>query len=507
MPSSPVVIGVDSSTQSTKAVVIDADSGRLLAVGRSPHTVTGEGGARETDPEVWWRALREAVASALHTSGAPASAVTAIAIAGQQHGLVTLDAAGRPLRPALLWNDTRSAPQAAALTRTLGGADAWVARTGSAPVASMTATKWRWLREHEPRTADDAAAVRLPHDFLTERLAGTAATDPGDASGTCWYSTATGAYDPELLGLLDLDPALLPTVAASGAERIGSLTRPAAAALGLPEGIAVAAGTGDNMAAAVGLGLGGAGLLDHPVVSLGTSGTVFAATRTRPSSPALAGFATTDGGHLPLACTLNCTLAVDKIAALLGLDREDAEPGGEAVLLPYLDGERTPDLPHASGLLTGLRHTTTPRQLLGAAYEGAVFTVLRALGQLPLDESTPGDCAPGDGAANGGPRGSGAHERPLRLIGGGARGRFWVDTVRRLSGRAVLIPESEELVALGAAALAAGAAYGRDPVAVATGWGTGRGRELPAPPRDEAAWRRIEAVLAAVTARAGRAGG
>ncbi|MEU6705857.1 xylulokinase [Streptomyces wuyuanensis] len=495
MPSSPVVIGVDSSTQSTKAAVIDAESGRLLAVGRSPHTVTGEGGARETDPEVWWRALGEAVASALDAAGAPASAVAAIAVAGQQHGLVTLDAAGRPLRPALLWNDTRSAPQAAALARALGGADAWLARTGSVPVASMTAAKWQWLRENEPETAGAAAAVRLPHDFLTERLAGTAVTDPGDASGTCWYSTATGAYDPGLLALVGLDPALLPVVAASGAERIGSLTRSAAEALGLPEGIAVAAGTGDNMAAAVGLGLGGAGLLDHPVVSLGTSGTVFAATRGRPSSPALAGFATTDGGHLPLACTLNCTLAVDKVAALLGLDREDAEPGGEAVLLPYLDGERTPDLPHASGLLTGLRHTTTPRQLLGAAYEGAVFTVLRALDELPL----------GDG--DGEPRESGAHARPLTLIGGGARGRFWVDTVRRLSGRAVLIPRSEELVALGAAALAAGAASGRDPVAVATAWGTERGRELPAVPRDDAAWRRIEDVLDDVTGRAGRSDG
>ncbi|MEV0964766.1 xylulokinase [Streptomyces sp. NPDC049910] len=500
MPSSPVVIGVDSSTQSTKAAVVDTGSGRLLAVGRSPHTVTGEGGARESDPEMWWRALCGAVASAVAASGAAPSAVAAIAVAGQQHGLVTLDAAGRPLRPALLWNDTRSAPQAAALVRSLGGAGAWSARTGSVPVAAMTATKWQWLRENEPGTADAAAAVRLPHDFLTERLAGTAVTDPGDASGTCWYSTATGAYDPELLGLVGLDPALLPAVAGSGAERIGSLTRRAAEALGLPEGLAVAAGTGDNMAAAVGLGLGGSGLLDHPVVSLGTSGTVFAATRARPSSPALAGFATTDGGHLPLACTLNCTLAVDKVAGLLGLDREDAEPGGEAVLLPYLDGERTPDLPYASGLLTGLRHTTTPRQLLGAAYEGAVFTLLRALDQLPLgDDGGGGHEGGGVGAA-----GHGVDARPLRLIGGGARGRFWVDTVRRLSGRAVLIPESGELVALGAAALAAGAATGRDPVAVATAWGTARGRELPAVPRDEDARRRIEGVLGDVTARTGR---
>ncbi|MEJ8660623.1 xylulokinase [Streptomyces sp. MS1.AVA.4] len=494
MPTTPVVIGVDSSTQSTKAAVTDAATGRILAVGRAPHTVTGDGGARESDPEVWWQALREAVAHGLKESGTDPSAVTGIAVAGQQHGLVTLDPAGRPLRPALLWNDTRSAPQAAALTEALGGPDAWLARSGSVPVASMTAAKWQWLRDHEPAAADAAAAVRLPHDFLTERLSGVAVTDPGDASGTCWYSTATGAYDPVLLDLVGLDPALLPTVASGGAERVGSLTRAAAAALGLPEGVAVAAGTGDNMAAAVGLGLGGAGLLDHPVVSLGTSGTVFAATRTRPASAALAGFASADGGYLPLACTLNCTLAVDKVAALLGLGREDAEAGGEAVLLPYLDGERTPDLPHASGLLTGLRHSTTPAQLLGAAYEGAVFTVLRALDELLL-------------AVGLDPADPGVHSRPLRLIGGGAQGRTWVETVRRLSGRPVLVPEAQELVALGAAALATGAATGEDPVAVATRWDTGRGRELPAVTRDDATWDRIESVLGDADgwfARAGR---
>ncbi|MEU1097420.1 xylulokinase, partial [Streptomyces sp. NPDC005877] len=442
MPQAPVVIGVDSSTQSTKALLADAETGRTLAVGRAPHRVDGSGGARESDPEQWWRALGEAVAAGLNGAGVPASAVTGIAVAGQQHGLVVLDSAGRPLRPALLWNDTRSAPQAAALTEALGGPDAWTARTGSVPVAAVTAAKWRWLYENEPAHASAAARVRLPHDFLTERLAGTAATDPGDASGTGWYATATGAYDPVLLDLLGLDASLLPEVAATGATRVGSLTARAAEALGLPAGTAVAAGTGDNMAAAVGLGLGGAGLLDHPVLSLGTSGTVFAATRTRPASRELSGFAATDGTFLPLACTLNCTLAVDRIASLLGLGRDDAEPGGEAVLLPYLDGERTPDLPAAAGLLTGLRHATTGPQLLGAAYEGAVFTALRALDDLlracGLDPADPGTAG-----------------RPLRLIGGGARGRTWVETVRRLSGRPLLVPRATELVALGAAALAA----------------------------------------------------
>ncbi|WP_329037284.1 xylulokinase [Streptomyces sp. NBC_01725] len=482
MPHSQVVIGVDSSTQSTKAAFTDAATGRLLAVGRAPHRVTGEGGARETDPEVWWQALREAVAMGLKESGVPASAVTGIAVAGQQHGLVVLDAAGKPLRPALLWNDTRSAPQAAALTEALGGPDAWTARAGTVPVASMTAAKWQWLRENDPASAGAAAAVRLPHDFLTERLAGTAATDPGDASGTCWYSTATGSYDPELLALVGLDESMLPAVAPTGAARVGSLTASAAELLGLPAGIAVAAGTGDNMSAAVGLGLGGAGLLDHPVLSLGTSGTVFAATRTRPASAALSGFAAADGTFLPLGCTLNCTLAVDKVAELLRLDREDVAPGGEAVLLPYLDGERTPDLPTSAGLLTGLRHDTTPQQLLGAAYEGAAYTVLRALDEVlracGLDPADPE-------AAN----------RPLRLVGGGAQGRTWVETVRRLSGRPVIVPESGELVALGAAALAASAATGEDPVAIATTWKTGDGPELPSVTRDMETWERVGSVL------------
>ncbi|MFF9850524.1 xylulokinase [Streptomyces litmocidini] len=487
MPTSrSVVIGVDSSTQSAKAAAVDADTGELLALGRAPHAVTGSAGARESDPGEWWTALAAAVRAAVREAGVPAASVTGIAVAGQQHGLVALGPDGRPLRPALLWNDTRSAPQATALATRLGGPASWQDRTGSVPVASMTAAKWQWLREHEPHHAEAATGIRLPHDHLTERLSGTAVTDPGDASGTCWYGTATGAYDPDVLDLIGLDPALLPAVAPSGATRVGTLTPAAAEALGLPRTVAVAAGTGDNMAAAVGLGLGGAGLLDHPVVSLGTSGTVFAATRARPAAPGLAGFAATDGAYLPLGCTLNCTLAVDRFATLLGLDREDAAPGGDVVVLPYLDGERTPDLPHAAGLVTGLRHGTAPRAVLGAAYEGAAFTVLRALDELlaacGLDPAAPG-----------------VRDRPLRLIGGGARGRAWTETVRRLSGRPLVVPAADELVALGAAALAAGAVTGSDPVALTTAWGTGAGALLPPVPRDEETWDRIATVLAAAT--------
>ncbi|MFE2856506.1 xylulokinase [Streptomyces lavendulae] len=486
-PRTSVVIGVDSSTQSTKAVFVDALSGDVLAAGRAPHVVEGVAGARETGPEVWWDALGKAVAAGLDRlarAGTGPRAVAGIAVAGQQHGLVALGRDGRALRPAMLWNDTRAAPQAAALRDALGGPDAWSARTGSVPVASFTAAKWLWLRQNEPGTAAECVAVRLPHDFLTERLCGAAVTDPGDASGTGWFDTRLGAYDAEVLAFLGLSPGLLPEVAPSAGSRAGALTPSAAAFLGLPQGIPVAAGTGDNMAAAVGLGLGKSGLLDHPVVSLGTSGTAFAVTSDRPRTlglPQVAGFAAADGAHLPLACTLNCTLAVEKMCTLLGLDRDDTAPGGEVVLLPYLDGERTPDLPGASGMLTGLRHTTTRQQLLGAAYEGAVVTLLRALDDVllagGLDPADPGTTA-----------------LPLRLVGGGAAGRSWRDTVRRLSGRPLVLPARTEHVALGAAALAAGAT-GEDPVAVARSWNTGTDIELPAVERDKGTWERIGSVL------------
>jgi xylulokinase len=213
------------------------------------------------------------------------------------------------------------------------------------------------------------------------------------------------------------------------------------------------------------------------VLSLGTSGTVYAVSTRRPTDPTgtVAGFADARGDWLPLACTLNCTLAVDRVAALLGLDREAVEPGTDVTLLPYLDGERTPDLPHASGLLHGLRHDTTGGQVLQAAYDGAVHSLLGAL-DLVLD-------ADADRTA------------PLLLIGGGARGKAWQQTVRRLSGRPVQVPEARELVALGAAAQAAGLLTGEDPAAVARRWDTARGPVLEAVERDEAALARIAGVL------------
>ncbi|ANZ14967.1 Xylulose kinase [Streptomyces noursei ATCC 11455] len=460
----PLVVGVDSSTQSTKTLVVDAETGEVLARGQAPHTVGG-GPGKESDPRQWWRALGEALAQC----GPAARQASAISVAGQQHGLVTLDAAGEPVRPALLWNDVRPARESARLIAEGGGPEAWAERTGSVPGPAFTVAKWAWLCAHEPAAAAATAAVRLPHDYLVQRLTGQAVTDRGDASGTGWWAGSTEAYDPEVLDRVGLSPSMLPRVALPG-EAAGTVRTDE---LHLPHGALVAAGTGDNMAAALGLGL----RPGQPVLSLGTSGTVYAVTTRRPADPTgtVAGFADARGDWLPLACTLNCTLAVDRVAALLGRDREAVEPGGDAVLLPFLDGERTPNLPRATGLLHGLRHDTTAGQLLQAAYDGAVFALLRALDQVSGPETAPGT--------------------PLLLIGGGARGRAWRETVRRLSGRPVVVPEAGELAALGAAAQAAGLLLGEDPAAVARRWGTARGAEHSARERDDAAWERLTDTL------------
>ncbi|MFG2194018.1 xylulokinase [Streptomyces sp. NPDC048639] len=478
-PEGPLVVGVDSSTQSTKALVVDAATGEVVARGQAPHQVS-EGPARESDPEQWWGALCEALAQC----GPVARDAAAVSVSGQQHGLVTLDAAGRPVRPALLWNDVRSAPQRDRLVEELGGPEAWAERIGSVPAPAFTITKWAWLRENEPEAAAAVSAVRLPHDYLTERLTGRGTSDRGDSSGTGWWSAATGAYDEELLRHVGLSPALLPEVLAPG-ETAGAV-RGGLGELPLAPGALVAPGTGDNMAAALGLGL----RPGQPVISLGTSGTVYAVARRGPADPTgtVAGFADALGDWLPLACTLNCTLAVDRIAALLGRDREAVETGGEAVCLPFLDGERTPNLPYASGLLHGLRHDTTPGQVLQAAYDGAVFALLAALDRVLEGETADGATADGETAHGAAP--------PVLLIGGGARGTAWRETVRRLSGRPVQVPHAAELVALGAAAQAAGVLTGEDPAAVARRWGTDHGPAYEPVARDEAAWERLSTTLA-----------
>jgi xylulokinase len=417
-----LVAGIDSSTQATKVVVRDADTGALLREGRAPHP-----DGTEIDPTHWWQALQTA------TAGGLLDEVAAVAVGAQQHGMVCLDEAGAVVRPALLWNDTRSAGAAADLIGELGGPQGWAEATGSVPVASFTVTKLRWLATHEPDHAKRTATVMLPHDWLTWRLAGEQAdpaTDRGDASGTGYWSPATGDYRPDLLEL-----------AFGHRPRLPRVLGPRAPAGQTPAGALLGPGTGDNMAAALGVGARPGDV----VVSIGTSGTVFAVHDQPTADPSgiVAGFADATGRYLPLVCTLNAARVLSATAALLGVDLAglddlalSAPPGAEGVVLvPYFEGERTPNRPDATARLSGLRLATTiPANVARAAVEGLLCGLADGLDAL---------------------RAQGVAVNRVLLIGGGARSRAVQAIAPSLLDAPVLVPPAGEYVADGAARQAA----------------------------------------------------
>ncbi|WP_347350542.1 FGGY family carbohydrate kinase [Intrasporangium sp.] len=425
-----LVAGVDSSTQSTKVVVCDADTGAVLRTSAARHP---EG--TEVHPERWWDAYRAATRDGL------LDGVSAIAVGGQQHGMVALDEQDEVVRDALLWNDTRSAGDARDLTAELGGPGAWIDAVGSVLVPSFTVTKLRWLARQEPGNAARVARVVLPHDWLTGRILKDGngftrwTTDRGDASGTGYWSAATDAYRSDLLRLAFGRDLEVPEVLA-----------PAAAAGHTSDGVLVGAGTGDNMGAALGLALQPGDV----VVSLGTSGTVFTRHERalRDATGYIAGFADATGRHLPLLCTLNAARVLTSTAAMLGvgldeLDRlaRDAGPGaGGLTLLPYLDGERTPDLPDATGTLGGItRANATPANLARAAVEGMLCNLVAGADAF---------------------RDKGVHVGRVLLIGGAAASQAVREIAPGLFRAPVVVPHPAEYVALGMARQAAWALSG-----------------------------------------------
>jgi xylulokinase len=425
-----LVAGVDSSTQSTKVVLCDADDGTVVGRGHAPHP-----SGTEADPESWWSALLKAGDGLLERAAA-------VGVAGQQHGMVALNDGGEVIRPALLWNDMRSAGAARELVAEFGGPAWWAANTGSVPTASFTVTKLRWLAEHEPGNARRVSAVLLPHDWLTWRLLGGVGspmgTDRGDASGTGYFSPASGTWLPDLVAVAVGHPVTLPRVAGPG-EVVGQTGW----------GAAVSAGTGDNMGAALGLGL----RTGDVAVSVGTSGTAFAVSDVPADDPsgAVAGFADATGRFLPLVCTINAGLVLSAFASLLATDLAGldalalaAEPGaGGITLLPYLDGERTPDRPDATGVLRGL---TTRNATRGNLARAAVEALLASLA----------DAADRIAAACGTEPASGR----VLLIGGGAKSLAVRQTAPGIFFSPIVVPAPEEYVALGAARQAAWALAG-----------------------------------------------
>ncbi|HET9872593.1 MAG TPA: xylulokinase [Propionibacteriaceae bacterium] len=418
-----LVAGVDSSTQSVKIVICDATTGEVVRSARAAHP-----DGTEVSAAAWWTAYQEAAS----TPGL-LDEVEALAVGGQQHGMVTLDGDGELVRDALLWNDNRSAPDAVDLIGEFGGAQAWADAVGSVPVASMTVSKIRWLARSEPELARRTRSVVLPHDWLTWQLGGRSfapATDRGDASGTCYFDATADAYRHDLVKLAFGADLELPRVAQPH-EVIGYT----------PEGIALAPGTGDNMAAGLGLGL----RRGEAVVSLGTSGTAYtrSARQTHEPTGTVAGFADATGEFLPLVCTLNGARNLVTTAQLLGVTVHElsdlaltAPPGSEGVsFVPYLEGERTPPLPDARGELVGLTlRNMKPANIARAAIEGVLWSL--AFGVQVLREQT-------------GPISK------ITLTGGASQSAAVREIARAVFGVPIAITESFESVAIGAAQQAA----------------------------------------------------
>lgn len=421
------VAGVDSSTQSVKVTIRDADTGEEIRAGRAAHPDGTAVAVRH-----WWGALQAAIADAGGLDD-----VAVLSIGAQQHGMVALDAAGDPVHDALLWNDTRSAADAAGLVERYG-ADWWAEETGSVPVASFTVTKLAWLARERPELAERVAQVMLPHDWLTWRLrgGGEATTDRGDASGTGYFSPVRGEYLPEVVAEVLGHEVDLPRVLGPG-ESAGS-----AGALLLGPG------TGDNMAAALGVGAGPGDV----VVSIGTSGTVFASGDVATADPTgiIAGFADARGGYLPLVCTLNASRVLDAACSVLGVDYRGLDElalsvpdAGGLVLVPYLDGERTPNLPDATGSLHGITRANSTRAHVARAYiEGMLCGLAAGLGAL---------------------RESGVPCERVLLIGGGAQSPAVGEIASEVFGTRVVVPQPGEYVAAGAARQAAWALTGSLP--------------------------------------------
>src|SRR5690625_4992921 len=426
LPEGTLVAGIDSSTQSATVVVREAATGALRRFGSAPHPP-----GTEVDPEAWWQALQQAIAAAGGLDD-----VAAVAVGGQQHGMVALDAQGQVVRPALLWNDTRSAQAATDLIRDLGDGDvdagrrAWVEAIGSVPVASLTVTKLRWLADHEPQNAARVAAVALPHDWLTWRLLGTGAledlaTDRSDASGTGYFDPAGNTYRRDLLDLalrrttdLVLPRVLGPAVAAGRLDGTGALLGP---------------GAGDNAAAALGVGMGPGDV----TISLGTSGVVSAVARdaVRDPSGLVTGFADATGHFLPMATTPNASRVLAATARLRGVDHAGlselalaAAPGaGGLVHVPYLDGERTPNLPDATGSLRGMtRASMTRENLARAAVEGMLCHLAEGMAAVEAQ---------------------GVKVRRVSLIGGAARSAAVPAAAPAVPGRTVELPRPGEFSA------------------------------------------------------------
>ncbi|CAI8905078.1 MULTISPECIES: xylulokinase [Pseudomonas] len=445
MTTRQLFLGIDCGTQGTKAIILDAASGQVLGQGAAPHTmISGANGRREQDTRQWLDAFALATRRALLDAHVDGQAILGIGVSGQQHGLVLLDEQGQVLRPAKLWCDTETADENDRLLKHLGGEKGSLERLGVVIAPGYTVSKLLWTKEQHPALFSRIARILLPHDYLNFWLTGRACSEYGDASGTGYFNVRSRQWDLQLLRDIDttgrLQAALPELIDAH--QAVGTLLPAIAEQLGLNPAARVSSGGGDNMMGAIGTGNIQPGAI---TMSLGSSGTVYAYADAPKVSPdaSVATFCSSSGGWLPLICTMNLTNATGAIRELFDLDLEQFNAlvaqspiGAEGVsMLPFLNGERVPALPHATGSLHGLTLSNlTQANLCRAVVEGTTFGLRYGLDLL---------------------RHNGLQSRSICLIGGGSKSAVWRQIVADIMNTPVICTEQSEAAALGAAIQAA----------------------------------------------------
>jgi len=439
-----IALGIDSGTQSTKTIALDVASGQILATAQRGYGLI-EGlppGHLEQDPQEWTAAMETTVAEVLAALGARKQEVSAIGVSGQQHGFVPLDAQGRVIRPAKLWCDTSTVDQCRQFEAEFGGTEELIKLSGNAMLPGYTAPKILWLKQNEPHHYRALETVLLPHDYLNFFLTGERTMEFGDASGTGLMDVRTKEWCQPLVDFIDPDLAgALPSIASSR-RAIGLLRDNLRVKWGLERSPVISAGGGDNMMGAIGTGNIQPGVV---TVSLGTSGTVFAHSAEPITDPdgEIAAFCDSTDRWMPLACTMNVTVATEQLRKLFGWSLDEmekqirSEPAGanELLFLPYLNGERTPNLPSGTGVFHGLTPTTmTPAPMARAVMEGVTLGLAYGLNRF---------------------RSLGIRPTEIRLTGGGSKSGIWRQICADIFGVPTVCLKSAEGAALGSAIQAA----------------------------------------------------
>ncbi len=436
-------LGIDVGTQGTKTVLCDGSNGRVIGEARAGYPLVEKAdGTREQDPGDWVEAVNNTVQDVLQSTGVERGRVHGIGISGQQHGFVPLARDGSVIRHAKLWNDTSTEMQCKTLIERLGGEQKVIELTGNNILAGYTVPKVLWLKENEPENYEELHTILLPHDYINFYLTGEKSVEAGDSSGTAFFDVRNRTWSNEVLRAVDderdLKECLAPIIESH--QPAGLVRRKVLEKLGFPAGskVLVSSGGGDNMMAAIGTGNTKKGVV---TVSLGTSGTIYAYSDFPVVDPQgeFAAFCDSTGGWMPLACTMNVTVATELVKRLFALNNEELEDlvdraplgAGGLILVPYFVGERTPNVPSGTGVYFGINEfTLRDEHLARSAMEGVTLGMRYGLERM---------------------RSEGISTTDIRLTGGGSKSAVWRQIAADVFNAPTVTMEIEEAASFGAA--------------------------------------------------------